>query len=90
MYVTKEPCVMCAGAIVHARIERLVIAAEDLKYGACGTVFSVCGDPRQNHVPAIAFGLLRAEASSLLSSFFKKLRNGKMHRTGAPPKDEIS
>lgn len=90
MYVTKEPCVMCAGAIVHARIERLVIAAEDLKYGACGTVFSVCGDPRQNHVPAIAFGLLRAEASSLLSSFFKKLRNGKTHRTGAPPKDEIS
>ncbi len=77
LYVTKEPCVMCAGAIVHARIERLVIAAEDVKYGACGTVFSVCGDSRLNHVPEIVFGPLRDEASALLSSFFGNLRREK-------------
>ena len=77
LYVTKEPCVMCAGAIVHARIARLVIAAEDVKYGACGTVFSVCGDRRLNHTPEISFGLLRDEAAELLSSFFKDLRSAK-------------
>jgi len=77
LYVTKEPCVMCAGAIVHARIARVVIAAEAVKYGACGTVFSVCGDRRLNHAPEISFGLLREEAAELLSSFFKDLRNGK-------------
>ncbi len=77
LYVTKEPCVMCAGAIVHARIARLVIAAEDVKYGACGTVFSVCGNRRLNHIPKISFGLLREEAAELLSSFFIDLRSGK-------------
>lgn len=77
LYVTKEPCVMCAGAIVHARIARIVIAAEDVKYGACGTVFSVCGDRRLNHIPEINFGLLRDEAAELLSSFFKDLRHTK-------------
>ncbi|HSV97303.1 MAG TPA: nucleoside deaminase [Spirochaetota bacterium] len=77
LYVTKEPCVMCAGAIVHARIERLVIAAEDVKYGACGTVFSVCGNNLLNHVPEIVFGVQRDEASALLTAFFTDLRNEK-------------
>ncbi len=80
LYVTKEPCVMCAGAIVHARIKRLVIAAEDAKYGACGTVFSICGDRRLNHAPEIVFGLLRDEASALLSSFFRNLRSEKSQK----------
>ena len=77
MYVTKEPCAMCAGAIVHARIQRLIIAAEDKKYGACGTVLPVCGNPALNHVPAIEFGLLRDEASGILSDFFRARRAGK-------------
>jgi tRNA(adenine34) deaminase len=74
LYVTKEPCSMCAGAIVHARIARVVIGAADIKYGACGTVFSVCGNPALNHVPEITFGVLEEEASSILSSFFAELR----------------
>jgi tRNA(adenine34) deaminase len=74
LYVTKEPCAMCAGAIVHARIRRVVIAAEDAKYGACGSVLSVCGNPSLNHVPEITFGVLRDEARSMLQEFFARLR----------------
>lgn len=75
LYVTKEPCAMCAGAIVHARIARVIIGAADAKYGACGTVLSVCGNPSLNHVPEIVFGVLGGEAKELLSEFFAKLRN---------------
>lgn len=74
LYVTKEPCAMCAGAIIHARIRNLIIATRDLKYGACGSVLTVCGDERLNHMPNIEFGLLEGEAGVLLSDFFKKLR----------------
>jgi len=74
LYVTKEPCAMCAGAIVHARIERVVIAARDVRYGACGTVLDVCGNSALNHVPVIEFGLMEKEASSMLKEFFRKKR----------------
>jgi tRNA(Arg) A34 adenosine deaminase TadA len=74
LYVTKEPCAMCAGAIVHARIRRLIIGTEDIKYGACGTVLSVCGNPLLNHMPQIEFGLLREASQALLKQFFEKLR----------------
>ncbi|HSA13430.1 MAG TPA: nucleoside deaminase [Spirochaetota bacterium] len=74
LFVTKEPCAMCAGAIVHARIERLVIGARDRKYGACGTVLDVCGNALLNHVPAIEFGLLEERSVGLLQNFFKKKR----------------
>jgi tRNA(adenine34) deaminase len=77
LFVTKEPCAMCAGAIVHARIARVVIAARDEKYGACGTVLHVCGDPRLNHAPELVFGVEETEASALLRDFFKRLRAGK-------------
>ncbi len=77
IYVTKEPCAMCAGAIVHARIQRVYIGTEDEKYGACGTVLSVCGNPRLNHIPEVRFGILREECARLLTDFFKKLRRGK-------------
>jgi tRNA(adenine34) deaminase len=77
LYVTKEPCAMCAGAIVHARIKNLFIGAEDEKYGACGTVLSVCGNSSLNHVPAIEFGILKEEASNLLKKFFKNKRDNK-------------
>jgi tRNA(adenine34) deaminase len=74
LYVTKEPCAMCASAIVHARIRRLVIGARDARYGACGTVLSVCGNPSLNHVPVIEFGLLEQESSALLKQFFRLRR----------------
>jgi tRNA(adenine34) deaminase len=74
MFVTKEPCAMCAGAIVHARIERLVIAARDHKYGACGTVLDVCGNSVLNHVPVIEFGLCEKESVDLLQEFFRNKR----------------
>ncbi|MBN2161245.1 MAG: nucleoside deaminase [Spirochaetes bacterium] len=70
LYVTKEPCAMCAGAIVHARIRRLVIGARDVRYGACGTVLCVCGNRSLNHVPEIEFGLMEEEAAELLKEFF--------------------
>jgi tRNA(adenine34) deaminase len=79
-YVTKEPCAMCAGAIVHARIKSVFIGAEDEKYGACGTVLNVCGNERLNHVPIIEFGILREEASFILKEFFKiKRTNNKKY-----------
>lgn len=74
LYVTKEPCAMCAGAIVHSRIRRVVIGAEDVKYGACGTVFDVCGNSRMNHIPEITSGILREKSSSLLKQFFQEKR----------------
>jgi len=74
LYVTKEPCAMCAGAIIHARIANLFIGARDYKFGACGTVLSVCGNERLNHLPQISFGLLENEAIELLQSFFKNKR----------------
>ena len=78
LYVTKEPCAMCAGAIVHARIKSVIIGTEDYKYGACGTVLKVCGDERLNHIPEIEFGILRDESSALLKEFFKSLREGRV------------
>ncbi len=77
LYVTKEPCAMCAGAIVHSRIRRLVIGARDGRYGACGSVLSVCGNRSLNHVPEIEFGILEQDAAELLKEFFSLRRNGK-------------
>ncbi len=78
LFVTKEPCAMCAGAIVHARIRRLIIGARDEKYGACGSVLSVCGNEKLNHVPEIVFGVLENESSLLLRQFFEELRHNKI------------
>jgi tRNA(adenine34) deaminase len=77
LYVTKEPCAMCAGAIVHARIRRLVIGARDTRFGACGTVLSVCGNRSLNHVPEMEFGLMEAEAAALLKEFFLDRRSAR-------------
>ena len=70
MYVTLEPCAMCAGAIVLARASRVVFGANDPKAGAAGSVFDVLGEPRLNHRPEVAGGLLADEASALLQDFF--------------------
>lgn len=70
LYVTKEPCAMCAGAIVHARIKRVFIGAEDLRFGACGTAIEICGNRLFNHVPEIIFNIRRKECSDILKNFF--------------------
>ena len=74
LYVTLEPCAMCAGAITHARLSRLVYAAADPKAGACGSVLSVLNHPKLNHQLAVEQGILAAESSELLKSFFRERR----------------
>ena len=74
LYVTLEPCAMCAGAILHARIARLVYAAPDPKAGACGSVLSVMNHPQLNHRVEVVSGLLADECGSLLTNFFRARR----------------
>lgn len=74
LYVTLEPCPMCAGAIVQARIPRLVYGATDEKAGAAGTLYNVCQDDRLNHCLDITSGVLADEAATLLQQFFRARR----------------
>lgn len=72
--VTLEPCPMCAGAIVNARVERLVFGAPDPKAGACGTLMRLTEDPRLNHRVTPVGGVLEGESAELLRAFFRSLR----------------
>jgi tRNA(Arg) A34 adenosine deaminase TadA len=74
LYVTLEPCAMCAAAMVHARIERLVFGAADPKAGAAGSVLNLAQDDRLNHRMAVTGGVLAAEAAELLQRFFSERR----------------
>ena len=74
LYVTLEPCLMCAGALIHARIERLVFGAHDLKTGAAGSVFDVLADPRHNHLVTVTGGVLADVCGQVLSDFFAARR----------------
>ena len=74
LYVTLEPCPMCAGALVNARIERLVFGAEDPKAGACGTLYNIPEDERLNHRLAVVGGVLAEEGGSILTSYFREKR----------------
>jgi tRNA(adenine34) deaminase len=74
LYVTLEPCAMCAGAIVLARVPRVVYATADPKAGAAGSVLDVLAEPRLNHRPEVAGGLLAEEAATLLVNFFASRR----------------
>ncbi len=74
LYVTLEPCVMCAGAIVLARIDRLVYGADDPKAGACGSLFNLVDDPRLNHRVPTTRGVLADECGQLLTAFFAQQR----------------
>ena len=78
MYVTTEPCSMCAGAIVWSRISRMFIGTMDPKSGACGSVFNIPQESRLNHFVEIETGLMQEECSSLMKSFFKELRKRKL------------
>lgn len=74
MYVTLEPCAMCAGALVNSRVERLVYGAADPKAGWCGTLGNLVQDPRLNHRLAMTAGVLEEESAALLRGFFASLR----------------
>jgi tRNA(adenine34) deaminase len=74
LYVTLEPCAMCAGAMIHARIKRLVYGAPDPKAGAAGSVLSVLNHPRLNHQMTVTAGVLAEESGDLLREFFKQRR----------------
>jgi len=74
LVVTLEPCVMCAGALVNARIKTVVFSTPDLKGGAVGSLYNVCSDPRLNHNPVLVKTSLRPESEQLLSAFFELRR----------------
>jgi len=74
LYVTLEPCAMCAGAMIHARLKRLVYGASDPKAGAAGSVLEVLNHPRLNHQMAVTGGVLDAECGELLRAFFRERR----------------
>ena len=75
LYVTLEPCVMCMGALIQARIPKLVFGAADPKAGACGSLYDLSNDTRLNHSINVIGGVFELESRSLLQDFFRKLRN---------------
>ena len=79
MYITLEPCSMCAGAVVLSRLEKVYIATKDPKTGACGSVLNIINNESLNHRCEVEFGLLEQESAKLIKDFFKKirLRNGR-------------
>ncbi|MCP4613043.1 MAG: nucleoside deaminase [Planctomycetes bacterium] len=77
LYVTKEPCPMCAGAIVLSRLKNLIIGAMDTKAGACGSVLNIVQHPKLNHKVQIISGIHEMQCSHILSSFFEELRRKK-------------
>lgn len=74
LYVTLEPCPMCAGALVHSRISRMVVATQDPRTGAAGSLMNLVQHEKLNHQIEVEFGILQKEASEMLSSFFKRKR----------------
>lgn len=74
LVVTLEPCAMCAGALVNARLGRLVFGATDPKAGACGSLYNLCADPRLNHEVPITSGVAAADCAQLLETFFRERR----------------
>ena len=74
VYVTLEPCAMCVGALLHARVARIVFATADPKTGACGSVFDLAADVRMNHRIAVTGGVLEVESARLLRDFFAARR----------------
>jgi len=74
IYVTLEPCPMCAGAIVQARIPVLVYGASDPKAGACGTLYDITNDPRLNHQVEVISGVMKDDSAFMLKEFFRRLR----------------
>lgn len=80
MFVTLEPCPMCAGAIILSRIAEVHFGASDPKAGACGSLLNLLADERFNHQPQLHAGLMASECASLLTSFFRSIRDGSRAR----------
>ncbi|MGH9149206.1 MAG: tRNA adenosine(34) deaminase TadA [Acidimicrobiales bacterium] len=74
LVVTLEPCPMCAGALIAARVARVVFGAADPKAGACGSLYNLCADPRLNHEVVVTAGILAERSAGLLSGFFERRR----------------
>ena len=74
LYVTIEPCIMCMGAIIHARVARVVFGAQDLKWGAAGSLYNYAEDVRLNHQPEIIHGVCQDECRALIQEFFRSKR----------------
>ena len=92
LYVTLEPCAMCAGAIMHARIRRLIYGARDPKTGACGSVVDLMAERRLNHHTEVSAGVLADECGALLSEFFasrRRARAAPAPTAGPPPGIEV-
>ncbi|MEE4359152.1 MAG: tRNA adenosine(34) deaminase TadA [Desulfococcaceae bacterium] len=77
LYVTVEPCIMCMGAIIHARVSRIVFGAWDTKWGAAGSLYDFSGDGRLNHCPEINGGVLEKECREMMQHFFREKRRQK-------------
>lgn len=77
MYVTLEPCTMCAGALIQSRLDRVVIGTMDEKTGACGSILNVLKDYKFNHTVELTTGVLEQECKDILQNFFKELRKNK-------------
>lgn len=88
LYVTLEPCCMCAGAMIHARLARVVYGAADPKTGAAGSVFQVLADPRHNHTPVVSGGCLADECGEHLKRFFRQKREEKQAGEAVPVSDQ--
>jgi tRNA(adenine34) deaminase len=82
LYVTVEPCSMCAGAIIQSRVSRLVFGARDPKAGACGSVFNLPDERRLNHKVVVIGGVMERESQELMQKFFKRLRDDVGERAG--------
>jgi tRNA(adenine34) deaminase len=82
LYVTLEPCPMCAGAMIQGRLERLVYGAPDTRFGADGTIIDVLDEPRFNHRVTVIRGVLEEEAAGLLQGFFRELRERRVTDDG--------
>jgi tRNA(adenine34) deaminase len=76
LYCTLEPCPMCAGAMIQARLPRLVYGAKDLRFGADGSILEVLAEPRFNHRVEVVSGVLEVETAEMLQEFFRRLRSG--------------
>ncbi len=77
LFCTMEPCPMCAGAMIQARLERLVYGAKDIRFGADGSVINVLAEPSFNHRVEVTFGVMEEEAAALMQTFFRQLRQQK-------------
>ena len=85
-----EPCPMCAGAIINARIDRVVFGAYDEKRGCCGSIYELTSDRRFNHLPAVTGGVLAEECAQLMTDYFKLKREENRRRKAAGTEEELS